>query len=233
MNSNIKKFIKAVIPQCVLEAKSNYILDRQRNKFRKHCKELLELTDSILRKNNIEYWLNYGTLLGAYRDHSFIKHDYDLDVAVLMNDSEHVKEVMLSAGLRLKFEARFGDWNKPVCLEYRFEYKGVCIDFNFYSVVDNTAYTYDFSFDNAPLIKIGERILVTTELVTNPFCGTCEFEFMGKNYKVPTNTEEYIIANYGKDYRIPVKDFDYHNYATNVKSFSLDEMKSYLLVYYK
>ena len=141
--SIIKKIIKRFVPQVLLDKRRSYLHDKLRVKFHRNCKELLELTDDILAKANIPFWLNYGTLLGAYRDHNFIPHDYDLDVALFWEDNLKVKKIMLESGLTLKHEVRFGDWENPENIEYRFEYKGAYIDFNFYVVENNVATTYN------------------------------------------------------------------------------------------
>ena len=53
---------------------------KQTQHFNKGNKVLLFKLDEVLNQNGLQYWLNYGTLLGAYRDHDFINHDYDLDI---------------------------------------------------------------------------------------------------------------------------------------------------------
>jgi hypothetical protein len=44
------------------------------------AKKVLKEVRDILYKENIEFWINFGTLLGAVREGSFIKHDNDIEI---------------------------------------------------------------------------------------------------------------------------------------------------------
>lgn len=51
--------------------------------------KLLRVFDEICRKNNLKYWLDGGTLIGAIRHNGFIPWDDDIDVAMLSDDYEN------------------------------------------------------------------------------------------------------------------------------------------------
>jgi lipopolysaccharide cholinephosphotransferase len=57
---------------------------------KKIFEKLLIDTAIILESQNIKFWLDYGTLLGAYRDKDFIDFDDDIDITANLLDSEKI-----------------------------------------------------------------------------------------------------------------------------------------------
>ena len=56
--------------------------------------ELLTFIDNVCVKYNIDYWLDYGTLLGASRHGGFIPWDDDIDIAVMRLDFEKIYPIL-------------------------------------------------------------------------------------------------------------------------------------------
>lgn len=66
---------------------------------RSKLQELLLKVTGLLTENEIKYWLDYGTLLGAVRDNEFIPWDDDADISILAEDKTKAEKVLQSSTL--------------------------------------------------------------------------------------------------------------------------------------
>lgn len=55
--------------------------------------ELLKELDYVCKKNNLQYWLDFGTLIGAIRHKGFIPWDDDIDTGMMISDHDKLLEV--------------------------------------------------------------------------------------------------------------------------------------------
>lgn len=229
---NLKGFLKSIagalgIKDTVSSIHGKYLMKKQSENFNKGNEILLHKVDEMLTKNDLQYWLNYGTLLGAYRDHAFIKHDYDLDIGMWWKDQTGVKELFLDNGFKLVVEFHFGPWDNPEKTEFRFEYAGAYIDVDFYTIDENEmAYTYNPLFkDDWDYTKNVSLHPIICEKINNPIRGLSQIDFIGGKFWVPSNTEEYLVYNYGQNWKTPLsvaEGFDYHNVASNITRVDLE-----------
>jgi len=101
--------------------------------------ENLGIIKSILDKNGIAFWLDWGTLLGAIREGGIIPWDNDLDIGVFKKDLKKIISVMpeiKKAGFHLKEPvllnppSAFGIWKN-----------GYGLDFEIYDELDDGYFT--------------------------------------------------------------------------------------------
>lgn len=63
-------------------------------KMRQLSYELLDFMDNVCKKYDLEWWIDYGTLLGAVRHGDFVPWDDDLDCGMMRNDYNKLIEVI-------------------------------------------------------------------------------------------------------------------------------------------
>ena len=151
-------------------------------------KNLIDLKH-VLDKFDIKFLLIAGTLLGAVRDHDFISHDEDVDLAFLEEDKTKLFEclpVILDCGFEI---ARY-DSRGLLSLIREGEY----IDLYFFR-----------KMNDEPNIRTCSGWLLLENFLTN----TTKFRFKGEIYNIPLEYTEFLKYEYGDTWMEPVRYFSY------------------------
>ena len=179
---------------------------KKRNKvFRENAALALSAMDDVIRKQlSLEYWLDFGTLLGAVRDKTFIEHDEDLDIGMWLSDySPKLEDALKRKGFKkIKEFTILGDND---ALEQTYNIYGIDFDIFFYKKLENNRiYCHAFypleGMSRDKTIKI--RGGLVPERLTLPFLGIHEINFSGGIYPVPINEQEYLSSVYGEHFMI-------------------------------
>ena len=112
--------------------------------------EILDNVDEFCKKNNINYWIDCGTLLGAVRHKGYIPWDDDIDIGMLREDYDKFLNLFNKVNTRYKLNALELD------KDYYFPF-GKVVDTNtiLYEPDEETGikgavYIDVFVYDNAP-----------------------------------------------------------------------------------
>jgi phosphorylcholine metabolism protein LicD len=155
---------------------------------------------NVCDKLSISVFPFAGTLLGIIREGDFIPHDLDMDFAIkLENYSPKLIEQLITNGF--KFELSLGKLEKGY--ELRFRKRNIQVDF--FLFYDKTNYICTYCYDNKG--SIYEVKYHNFELI--------DYDFKGITIKIPNNTEEFLRQQYGDDWKIPKKNW---NYLTDPKN---------------
>lgn len=149
---------------------------------------LLKDITELLKNNNIESYINWGSLLGIYRDNQFIPWDTDIDVSVFWKDREKV--ILLISELQ-----------KLRCFIAPIQ---ECYPEDFWIIRDMQKIELNF------LQEINDRIIYSPDRsklgtprdIILPFK---QIDFRGSVFNIPNQIERYLELSYGKNWKTPLK----------------------------
>lgn len=152
---------------------------------KQHILEKLFLeSNRFLGELGVEYWLNYGTLLGYYRSKSLIPHDIDIDFGARENDVERIWEHRnkLPKGFTM-----YDSSNRHYGPKLYISYKGFDADIYFYNEQETFFEPYEKTHWKNYRIPIPRSCIIPLEPVT----------FLGQPTYIPKEPLTYLQTFYG------------------------------------
>ena len=221
--------------------------------------EALRQVKEVLDTHDVEYWLDYGTLLGAVRDGKIIPWDNDIDLGMWKKNKEKLPFVLNDLNLKGfkiycgEFIIAFRKNNFLICLDLydltdgkairesqivknfvgeitgylnwvisAWDHKSVCEGASIVTkflhkilfVIRNTSLK-SFNFWNHAMRKLHRKVTYTLvfEVPSHYFKNRSTIKYYGMEFKVPAPMEDYLAYRYGKDWKIPKR--DYINYEAD------------------
>lgn len=183
----------------------------------KKARKLLSDIVDYLEKQQIDYHLEGGTLLGFVRDGEFLEWDHDIDLSipsVFAADFYSMRRKLWLKGYRITNRRSIVDHGPIKKDGYRiFKVKRIFGSLlSMFSgkirdkqLVADIFVKYDNGQDTYWIAK--KKIMKVPSL---HYGGYDEIEYMGKSYRVPVRCPEYLTHKFG-DWSVPVKDWDCSN----------------------
>jgi len=163
-------------------------------------KFLLEVKE-VLDKAKVPFWIDFGTLLGFYRQGDFLETDPDMDIGVKREDQDKVKNVVSELEKIGKVITRVDRADKYYLAGYKVYRDDFWLDIAFF-----------WNCDGKWILPISEwpKVMVFKEEYYN---NLVDIEIKGVKFKMPEKIEEYMVLHYGEDWRRPFKkgeEYDLH-----------------------
>ena len=157
------------------------------------AKEALLHIYKKFEKNNLKFFLIFGTCLGAVRDRNFIKHDIDIDLGIYYKDKHKLIESISILLNEYEFKVlKISSEEESITVVY----KNIIIDIGLFSKKKNY-YIYNNFYEN----KMPQNFLDQLDTIN----------FLGENFYIPSQVESYLKYQYGKNWKTPVPEWDYYN----------------------
>ena len=187
--------------------------------------------NEVFKRNHVEYYLAFGTLLGMMREGGFIAHDDDKDLLVNSQDTKDVKKVvamMLECGFKFKHVLVASG----KILYYTFEKYGVSVDlWCFDRLSDNSGFYFYLAYTNLN-VKYERANQCNWYRIKQPNISLGKkIKMRGAQFMIPDNAIEMLEAFYGKGWKTPDRNWvaedsprkfeDMPGFAENIDSIDL------------
>lgn len=180
--------------------------------FRKNALKTFSKIFNILKKENIEFFLVFGTLLGAIREKNFIKHDLDIDFGVWDScDFLKLQKIMEKNNFKLISQTILSSNNSIEYQNFKDKTTGISIDFYKFTKQKNKIKYYDFlrdeklSYDET-IRKYGGLFVYCYHF---PQYKLKEIDFLGFKCKIFKDYHNFLKKCYGNNYMVQIKNYDY------------------------
>jgi len=184
------------------QVKKNYLT----GKYLKQTESVLIEITNILEQHQIRYWLDFGTLLGIYRDQALIPWDNDADISIHSEDVKKLLKIQRQLPFKYRLSPRYNSskflpgryrvfklkyWQqKPLRLIKR---KELYIDIFVKYKVDN----YYYWIGSGTPKRVNARYHDQLDSII----------WKREKFYIPSNTDQYLRELYG-NWKTPKREFD-------------------------
>ena len=182
--------------------------------------KMLRDTVDILDRCEIDYVLEAGTLLGIVRENRLLPWDNDVDITITRQYIKPLKRIIWKFWL-LGYSVRVKHYRRDLKYFKQGEIRIIKIK----HISPGNFFRKDVVVDLFLKKKIGKEYYWTVgvkapvlKAVPERFYDQhTQIEFEGKLFSVPKDYIGYLECHYGKDWRIPVKEWDFRTGDQSVK----------------
>ena len=178
-----------------------------------HVEPLLDAIEEVLgalHETGVRAFLAYGTALGAIRDGGLIGHDSDADLGYV-SAYDHPVDVIRES---FRMQRTLTDMGYRVT---RYSAIGLKIHVLESDGLDRGLDVFGGYLRDGHLHLMGEIIVPFAEEWIYPL-GTASLE--GREFPVPANTEQFLIATYGPGWRVPDPAYKFTTPASTIERFN-------------
>lgn len=179
---------------------------KARTRIQTYGYELLVHVHNVLESESIDFFVDFGTLLGFIREGGFLGHDLDIDIGVIVEDDNtrnRVRNALVNGGCKLSSTSIY---NSTIIRE-SYTYSGIKFDVCFYETDGKESICYLFYVPNDADLMLNERYVAKMHYTL--IDGVEKRRFTDITINIPKDPERLLEEKYGADWRIPNRNWVY------------------------
>ncbi len=174
---------------------------------KKKAEDLLFEITSILEKNNINYCLEGGTLLGIYRENRLLPWDSDVDLSILNNELKNV-DLILTPLSDKKYRVRVRKFENDDFIFKKDDIRLIKVRKKYFFGLFKGSVCLEifvkYPHKNDVFWKVADKTMAAPKKFFEHFK---KIHFLNKKYLIPLQTEEYLSHKYG-NWKVPMKNWN-------------------------
>lgn len=182
--------------------------------------QMMKRITRILEKSQIPYILEAGTLLGIVRENRLLPWDNDVDITITRQHIKRVKQSLWKFWL-LGYFVRVKHYKRDLKYFKRGEIRIIKIKhvspMNFFRKDVVVDIFLKKKIGNEYYWTVGVKSPVLKSVPERFYDHHAQIEFEGKLFSVPEDYTGYLECHYGKEWKIPVKEWDFRTGDKSVK----------------
>lgn len=168
--------------------------------------DLAERIEHVLSEHNVNYYMDFGSLLGIIRSNGFLNNDTDIDYSIYISSDfgwDDLEKLMSSIGMKKKHQYVM----EGSITEQTYEQDMLTVDFfaHFDNEKNSIEYVY-FLKQGKKYKSVYERSVA--ELKMYKVCGTKKIIVRDKEFTIPEEPEKYLESIYTENWRTPDPNWD-------------------------
>ncbi len=194
---------------------------RQSALMKKYGLEILKIIHNICESQNKAIWLEFGTLLGAYRNHAFISYDYDMDLGMYSDQYDiDFENSLIEKGFRKKHF--FYQYRKDCrfLTEVTWEYKGFQIDI--FLCTNENGFRHIFCYDKQDEESFSKNKWMFREYTIPEARPLEQLDLSGLECNAPADPKKCLETYYGDSFMTPIADWTPSESTKKFKTWHVD-----------
>lgn len=201
--------------------KNNNQLSKQNALMKEYGLEILKKIHEVGVEHDKDIWLEFGTLLGAYRNHSFINYDYDMDLGMYAEQYDiDFENSLIEKGFRKKHFFYQHRKDRRFLTEVTWDYNGFQIDI-FLCVKEDDG-RHIFCYDKQDEETFSQNKWMFRDYCLPDACPIGKIELSKMECNSPADPRICLETYYGSSFMTPIANWVPEESAKRFKTWNVD-----------